>query len=165
MDKLRRVTTDPSGQKEEKLEAHWSHRSIAILKSSQAYVASFSIRSWSYCLGMILAACMCAKSLQSCQMLCDPMDCSPPDLSVHWILQARKLGWVDILGSRGSSQSRDQTCISYVSCGQIFFFSPLAPPGKPNDSWFCPLNSWFTLFSPQVILPSLYRKVPWVCSL
>ena len=26
---------------------------------------------------------MCAKSLQSCLTLCDPMDCSPPGSSVH----------------------------------------------------------------------------------
>ena len=25
----------------------------------------------------------CAKSLRSCLILCDPMDCSPPDSSVH----------------------------------------------------------------------------------
>ena len=27
--------------------------------------------------------CVCAKSLQSCLTLCDPMDCSPPGSSVH----------------------------------------------------------------------------------
>ena len=27
--------------------------------------------------------CVCAKSLQSCPTLCDPMDCSPPGSSVH----------------------------------------------------------------------------------
>ena len=37
---------------------------------------------------------MCAQSLQSCQTLCDPMDYSPPDSSVHGILQARILEWV-----------------------------------------------------------------------
>lgn len=42
VDKLRIVTIDPSVQKQEKVEAHWSHRSIAILKSSQAHVASSS---------------------------------------------------------------------------------------------------------------------------
>ena len=26
---------------------------------------------------------MCAKTLQSCLTLCEPMDCSPPDTSVH----------------------------------------------------------------------------------
>jgi len=35
-----------------------------------------------------------AKLLQSCLALCDPVDCSPPGFSVHWILQAGILGWV-----------------------------------------------------------------------
>ena len=38
--------------------------------------------------------CTCAKSLQLCQTLCNPMDCSPPGSSVHEILQARILEWV-----------------------------------------------------------------------
>ena len=38
----------------------------------------------------------CAKSLQSCLTLCNPMDCSPPGSSVHEILQARILEWVVI---------------------------------------------------------------------
>ena len=33
--------------------------------------------------------CMSTKSLQSCLTPCDPMDCSLPGSSVHWILQAR----------------------------------------------------------------------------
>ena len=31
---------------------------------------------------------------QSCPILCDPMDCSPPGSSVHEILQGRILEWV-----------------------------------------------------------------------
>ena len=57
-----------------------------------------------------------AKSLQSCPTLCNPMDCSPRDSSVHGILQARILEWVTMPSSRGSSQPRDRTCVSYVSC-------------------------------------------------
>ena len=59
---------------------------------------------------------MHAKLLQSCPTLCDSMDCSLPGFSVHGILQARTLEWVAMPSSRGSSLSRDQTCISYVSC-------------------------------------------------
>ena len=44
--------------------------------------------------------------------LCDPTDCSPPGSSVHGILQARRLEWVAISSSRGSSQPRNQTHIS-----------------------------------------------------
>ena len=62
-----------------------------------------------------LGACVCAKLLQSCSTLCDPMDYSPPGFSVHGILQARILDWVAV-PSRGSSWPRDQTHICYVSC-------------------------------------------------
>ena len=37
---------------------------------------------------------VCAKSLQSCLTLCDPMDCTLPASPVHGILQARTLRWV-----------------------------------------------------------------------
>ena len=45
----------------------------------------------------------CAKSLQLCPTLCNPVDCSPLGFSVHGILQARILEWVAISSSRGSS--------------------------------------------------------------
>ena len=40
--------------------------------------------------------CVCVLIAQSCLTLCDPMNCSPPDFSVHGILQARILEWVAI---------------------------------------------------------------------
>ena len=40
---------------------------------------------------------------------CDPMDRSPPDSSVHGILQARILKWIVVPFSRGSYQPRDGT--------------------------------------------------------
>ena len=46
----------------------------------------------------------------------DAMDCSPPGSSVHGILQARILEWVVLPSSRGSSQPRDRTLVSSVSC-------------------------------------------------
>ena len=53
---------------------------------------------------------------QSCLTLCNPMDCSPPGSSVHGILLARILEWVAILSSTQSSQPRDRTLVSYISC-------------------------------------------------
>ena len=41
-------------------------------------------------------AAAAAKSLQSCQTLCDPIDGSPPGSPVPGILQARTLEWVAI---------------------------------------------------------------------
>ena len=40
----------------------------------------------------------------------------PPGSSVHGILQVRILEWIAMPSSRGFSQPRHQTCISYVSC-------------------------------------------------
>ena len=54
--------------------------------------------------------------LQFCPILCNPVDYSSPDSSVHGIPQAIIPEWVAMPSSRGSSQSRDQTCVSYVSC-------------------------------------------------
>ena len=56
---------------------------------------------------------------QSCLTLCDSMDCSLPGSSVHGILQARILEWVAIPFSRGSSQPRDGTQVSYT-VGRFF---------------------------------------------
>ena len=52
---------------------------------------------------ILFHGCVRAKSLQLCQTLCDPMDCSPPGSSVHGILQARILEWVAISSSWRSS--------------------------------------------------------------
>ena len=53
---------------------------------------------------------------QSCQTLCNPMDCSPPGSSVQGIFQVRILGvgweWVAMPSSRGSSWPKDQTHVS-----------------------------------------------------
>ena len=59
----------------------------------------------------------------SCQTLCDPMDCGSPGSSVHGILQARVVEWVAISFSRGSSWPRDRTPVSYVSCTAGRFFT------------------------------------------
>ena len=49
-----------------------------------------------YALSLTLPAAAAAKSLQSCQTLCDPIDGSPPSSPVPGILQARTLEWVAI---------------------------------------------------------------------
>ena len=49
-------------------------------------------------------------------VLSHSMDCSLLGSSVHGILQARILEWIAITFSRRSSQPRDHTCISYISC-------------------------------------------------
>ena len=59
-----------------------------------------------------------------CVAVCDPVDCSPPGSSDHGILQARRLDWVAMPSSRGSSQPRDRSQISSIADG---FFTIWAP--------------------------------------
>ena len=56
---------------------------------------------------------------QSCPTLCNPVDCSLQDSSLHGILQARILEWVAISFSRGSSQPRERTQVSHIA-GRCF---------------------------------------------
>ena len=51
-------------------------------------------------------------SLALVQFFCKPTGCSPPGSSIHGLLQARVLEWVVVSSCRGSSQPRDQTCVS-----------------------------------------------------
>ena len=64
---------------------------------------------------------------QSCPTLCDPIDCTPPGFSVCLNSQARILEWVAISSSRGSSQPRDQTFVSCVSCTAGGYFTSRKP--------------------------------------
>ena len=61
----------------------------------------------------------CRSAAQPCPTVCDPVGCSPPGSSVHGILQARRLEWVAISFSRGSSRPRDRTCISGIAGGIV----------------------------------------------
>ena len=53
----------------------------------------------------------CCSVTKLCLTLCDPVNCSLPGSSVHGISRARKLEWVAISFSRGSSQPNVQTHI------------------------------------------------------
>ena len=56
-------------------------------------------------------AAAAAKSLQSCPILCDPIDGSPPGSSVPGILQARILEWVAISFSNACMHAKSlQSC-------------------------------------------------------
>ena len=68
------------------------------------------------CVCVCVRVCVYCSDAQLCLTLCDPMECSLAGPSVHEIFQARILEWVAIPFSRGSSQLRDPTCVSSVSC-------------------------------------------------
>ena len=66
------------------------------------------------------------------RLFVDPMDCNPPHSSVHGILQARILEWVAISFSRGFSQRRDRTRVSYVSCTGRWVLHHKCHTGRKN---------------------------------
>ena len=87
---------------------------------------------------------MRAKSLQSCLALWDPMDSSSPGSSVQGILQARILEGAAMPSSRGSSQLRDQTCVSYALLHWQAGSLPPALPGKPSGGYMDEIHQMCT---------------------
>ena len=69
--------------------------------------------------------------------LCDPMDHSLPSSSVHRLLQERRLRWVAVPSSRGSSTT------------QRSLMSP-ALAGKFSTATLCPLNNNSLLHLPSL---------------
>ena len=69
----------------------------------------------------------CCLVAQSHTTLCDPMNYSPSGSSLHGSLQARKLEWIVMPSSRGSSRPRYWTHISHIA-GRFF---TAEPPEKP----------------------------------
>ena len=82
--------------------------------------------------------CVCLVA-QLCPTLCDPLDCSPPDSSVHGILQARILEWVAIPFSRGIFPTQGSNP-GLLHCREILYHlrqpketKPVNPKG--NQPW------------------------------
>ena len=92
---------------------------------------------------------------QSCLTLWDPTDCSPPDSSVHRLLQARTLEWVAIPFSRESFRPRDRTQVSCMAGG---FFTDWA------TSVLFPFTQWTYQISAVTLLPPRSRSNPLPCA-
>ena len=67
---------------------------------------------------MCVCVCVCV-SLSVVSTLCDRIDCSPPDSSIHGVLHTRILEWVAIPSSRESFWPRDLTLVSCIA-GRLF---------------------------------------------
>ena len=106
-----------------------------------------------------VCVCVCVSVHSVASVMSDSetlMNCSQLDSSVPGIFQARILEWVVMPSSRGSFQSRDQTCVSCISCTAGRFFTN-EPPGKPPVVCLCkflfyliyrvPYNSVLTLLA------------------
>ena len=66
-------------------------------------------------------------------LFCDPVDCSPQDSSVHGISRARILQWVTISILKGSSQPRDQTCVSCFTGGSFHHWVTWETQGEQGE--------------------------------
>ena len=89
----------------------------SMISSREALI--FSRKTLILCVCVCICICVCVyvhtQSL-SHPILCNPTDNSPPSSFVLGISQARILEWVDLSFSRGSSQPRNLTQVSCVSC-------------------------------------------------
>ena len=93
---------------------------------SQNFITKFQLKLYTTMFssgGRLPALCCAVLSCFSRVRLCNPIDLSMPASSVHRILQARILEWVAMPFSRGSSQTRDRTCVSCISCLVDEFFN------------------------------------------
>ena len=78
---------------------------------------------------------VCAKQLQSCWSLCDPVDCSPPGSSVPGILQARILEWV-AMPPPGDLPESGIKLVSLASPTLVSRFSSTGVT-REDHSWTC----------------------------
>ena len=87
---------------------------------------------------LLLLACMLSHSVMS--YLCLPTDCSLPGSSVHGIFPARDWRGLPFPPPGESSQLRDRTHVSCVSCIADRFFTA-EPLGSPVPCCYFYLNS------------------------
>ena len=80
---------------------------------------------------VIHPVCMCAKSLQPCLTLCDPMDCSTPGSSVHRESPGKNtgMGCHVLLQGFFLAQGLNQSLMSPALTGRLFTTSATWDPG------------------------------------
>ena len=112
-----------------------------------------------------MLSCAPAQSLQSCLILCSPVDSSPLGFSVHGIFQARILEWVAMASSWGSSWPRNIThifCISCIAGGFLTHWTTWDQPSHPQHQWGDSSWSQLTLICSVHVF---YGNFPWLlCS-
>ena len=79
---------------------------------------------------VILRNTLCSKSLQSCLTLCNAMDCSPPDCSIHGILQDSGEYWSGLPCSPPGDFPNPEIELRSPTLQANFLSSE--PPGKPR---------------------------------
>ena len=151
---------------------------VTIYSFSLYFESSYAHISYTLC-------CCCCLVIKLCPTLCNPVDSSPPGSSVHGIFQARILESVAISFSKGFSQPRDWTRISWIgkwiyhwatwekplihySVGQI---GNQKTPSSSFSSFsrvlimFQVLKNTRTIKTSYTILPILDKKLIWITNL
>jgi hypothetical protein len=95
--------------------------------------------------------CACSVT-RSCPTLCDPGDCSLPDFSVHGMFSGKNAGMGCHFLSRGFSQTRDQTHISYPG-RRILYHCPTEERTELNQTKS--LSSRLMLVDPPISSTSI----------
>ena len=110
-----------------------------------------------------------AKSLQSCPILCDPIDGSPPGFPVPGILQARTLEWIAISFSNAWKWKVKGKSLSHV---RLFVTPWTVAHQAPPSMGFARQEYWSGVPSPSLLFsyscfffPSLSPPVPFPLSL
>ena len=101
--------------------------------------------------------CVRAESLQSCLTLCYPVDGSPPDSSVHGLLQARitGIGFHALFQGVVPIQGLNPSLSCLLHCQE--YSLPLVPTGKPSscsvalNNSFLPLPLWVPSLIPSLL--------------
>ena len=98
--------------------ARWYGYSIfSFLRTSVLLRDALLIHASTWVNFLCVCVCVCVWSVaQSYATLCGPMDCHPPGSSAHGVFRAGILEYGAISYSRGSSQPRDPTHVSSLSC-------------------------------------------------
>ena len=93
----------------------------------------------------IVITLFCCLVNKSCPTLCDPVGCSPPSSSVHWVSQARRiLEWFPFHSPGHLPGSRTEPSSSVLP-GRCFTTEQLGKPRYP-----------FTFLSPRAIPQPLF---------
>ena len=83
---------------------------------------------------------MLLQLLTHVQLLCDPMDCSPPGSSIHGIFQAGVWSGLPFPSPGESSQPSDQTRVSHIA-GRCFTVWATREAMVSNKIWVNPVMS------------------------
>ena len=94
--------------------------------------------------------CYSCLVTQLCPTLCHPVDHSPPGSSIHGISQERTLEWAVISFFRGSSQPKDQTCISCI--GRQVLYHRTSREAKIFTIWSSRKNFCWSLFCSIIVV-------------